>query len=171
MVGALLLTTQVRRFQFPGAHPSRPWFTPRVGAFKFPELKLLLQQPNEAPILASNHRLRQLPGGLSRRLVTWRHRARCRRTLVRTRGYSPEKCTARFFKRIFRFCIGLFHLGLLISSSFVLRSAYIPTIHRFQNRGRRGLAPQSLDQIVSYSVQRPSITRRGRDPAEIWLEL
>jgi hypothetical protein len=31
--------------------------------------------------------------------------------------------------------------------------------------------PRSVDQIVSYSVQRPSITRRGRDPAEIWLEL
>jgi hypothetical protein len=151
------------------AHPSRPWFTRRLGAFEFPESKLLLRQPNEAPILASNHRLRQLSGGFSRRLVTWRHRARFGRILVRTRGYSPEKRTARFFKRIFRLCIGLFHLGLLISSSFVLRSASSPTLLRFLITDRGGLAPRSLDQIVSYSVQRPSIKRRGRDPAELRL--
>jgi hypothetical protein len=119
-------------------HPSRLNFTRRMGDFKFLESKLLLRQPNETPILAGCHRLRHLPGGLSRRLVTWRDRARCWRGLVRSRGYSSEKRTARFFKRIFRNSIGLFHLGLLISSSFVFRSASSPALQLFLNRDRGG---------------------------------
>jgi hypothetical protein len=50
-----------------------------------------------------------------------------------------------------------------------LRSASSPTLLRFLITDRGGLAPRSLDQIVSYSVQRPSIKRRGRDPAELRL--
>jgi len=148
-------------------HPSRLNFTRRMGDFKFLESKLLLRQPNETPILAGCHRLRHLPGGLSRRLVTWRDRARCWRGLVRSRGYSSEKRTARFFKRIFRNSIGLFHLGLLISSSFVFRSASSPALQLLLNSDRGGLAPRSQDQIVSYSVQQPSVTPERRDPEEI----
>jgi hypothetical protein len=146
---------------------SRLNFMRTMGAFKFLESKLLLRQLNEASILAGCRRLHHLPGGLSRRLVTWRHRAGCRRVLIRSRGYSSEKRTARFFKRIFRNSIGLFHLGLLISSSFVFRSASSPALQLLLNSDRGGLAPRSQDQIVSYSVQQPSVTPERRDPEEI----
>jgi hypothetical protein len=148
-------------------HPDRIWFMRGKGAVDFRCPKLSPRQSNEAPILAGCHRLRQLPGGLSRRLVTWCHRAGCRRVLVRRCGYGSEKRTARFFKRIFRFCIGLFHLGLLVSSSFVLRSASSPAIHPFLSSDRGGLAPRSLDQIVSYCVQRPSLSCGRKGQAEI----
>ena len=108
-------------------HSERIWFMRRAEAVESSCSKLSLKQPNEAQGLAGSHRLGQLPGGLARRLIAWCRRARCWRVLVRSCGYSSEKRAARFFKRIFRHSIGLFHLGLLISSSFVSRSASSPT--------------------------------------------
>jgi hypothetical protein len=119
-------------------HPQRIPCTRRPGVVRSRCPKLSLRQPNEAPVLAGTHRLRQLPGGLTGRLVTGCHCAGCWRVLVRGGRYSSEKSTARFFKRIFRHSIGLFHLGLLISSSFVLRSASSPAFRLFLNRGRGG---------------------------------
>jgi len=119
-------------------HPQRIPFTRRPGVVKSRCPKFSLSQPNEAPVLAGSHRLRQLRGGLAGRLVTGCDCAGCWRVLVRGGRYSSEKRTARFFKRIFRHSIGLFHLGLLISSSFVLRSASSPALLLFLNRGRGG---------------------------------
>src|ERR1700691_5052362 len=118
--------------------PERIWFMRRSEAVESSCSKLSFERPNEAQGLAGGHRLGQLPGGLARRLVTWCRRARFWRVLVRSCGYSSEKCAARFLKRIFLHSIGLFHLGLLISSSFVLRSASSPTTQLFLNRGRGG---------------------------------
>jgi hypothetical protein len=109
-----------------------------TGALDFSCPKLTPGQRDEALILAGCHRLGQLRSCLSRRLVAWHHRAGCRRVLVRGCGYRSEKCTARFFKRIFRFCTVLFHLGLLISSSFVLLSASSPAIQLFVLRTATG---------------------------------
>src|SRR5580704_11454480 len=110
----------------------------RAGAVESSCSKFSLQQPNEAQCLAGSHRLGHLPGGLPRRLVTRRYRARRCRDWVRSCSYSSEKRTARFFKRIFGHSICLFHLGLLISSSYVLRSASSSTIQLVLNRGRGG---------------------------------
>jgi hypothetical protein len=119
-------------------HPERMWLMPRAEAVESSRSKLSLKRPNEAHGLAGSQRLRQLPGGLARRLIAWCRRARCWRVLARSCGYSSEKRAARFFKRIFRHSIGLFHLGLLISSSYVLRSASSSTIQLVLNRGRGG---------------------------------
>ena len=119
-------------------HPERMWLMPRAEAVESSRSKLSLKRPNEAHGLAGSQRLRQLPGGLARRLIAWCRRARCWRVLARSCGYSSEKRAARFFKRIFRHSIGLFHLGLLISSSFVSLSASSPTTQLFLNRGRGG---------------------------------
>ena len=95
-------------------------------------------------LLAGRHRLRHLCVGFARRFAVGRHRAGCLRILVRTRGYFSEKCHPRFFEGIFRHCSGLAHLGLLISSSFVLRSTYCRAILPILIRGRGGLARRSL---------------------------
>ena len=110
----------------------------RAGAFESSCSKFSLKQPNQAHCLAGSHRLGHLPGVLPRRLVTWRYRARCCGVWVRSCSCSSEKRTARFFKRIFGHSICLFHLGLLISSSYLLRSASSSTIQLFLNRGRGG---------------------------------
>jgi hypothetical protein len=119
--------------------PERIWCVRRGGAVESSCPKLSRTQPSEAQGLAGRHRLGQWGGGLARRLVTWRYRARCWRVWVRTCGHSSEKRTARFFKRILRHSIGLFHLGLLSprGSRCDQPPAHHPTVSK---QGPRGLA-------------------------------
>jgi hypothetical protein len=117
--------------------------------------------------LAGSRGARQLCCGLLSAFVAQRHRAGCRCILVRRCVCLPKKCAAGFFKRILRHCVRLIHLGLLISSWFVLRSASSQLSNRLQIRARRGLAPWCLDQIVSRYIQRPSATYDRREQVDI----
>jgi hypothetical protein len=120
--------------------------------------------------LARRHCRRRLRRGLSNRLVTRSHRAILRRARIRRDPcLSEERCTS-LFKGIFLHWLGLAHLGLLISSSFILMPAPILAVHLFEIRGRRGLAIGPRDQIVSYCAQPISITAGRTDRSDLLSE-
>jgi hypothetical protein len=111
-----------------------------------------------------------LAGGLSRGLGLWRHLTNLRRARLRRHDRFPEERCAGLFERIFLHWAGLAHLGLLISSSFILLPAPILAVHPFEIRGRRGPAIRPLEQIVSYCVHRLSITVGRRDRSDLLSE-
>jgi hypothetical protein len=87
----------------------------------------------------------QLAGSISYGLSRWHHRAGLRRTRLRRHAYLTEECCAGFLERIFLHWAGLAHLGLLISSFFILLPAPFRAVGPLKNMGRRGLATRPKD--------------------------
>jgi len=87
----------------------------------------------------------QLARGLSYGLSRWHHRAGLRRARLRRHAYLTKECCAGFLERIFLHWAGLAHLGLLISSFFILLPAPFLAVGVFKNMARRGLATRPKD--------------------------
>jgi len=133
-----------------GSHPSRSGSVRRVGVVDVRASKLWPRPRTNRRGLAGSQGASQLSCGLLHGFVARRHRAGRRCVLARRGVCLAEKCAAGLFKRILLHHTGLFHLGLLISSSFLLRSSSSPAFPCFPNRARGGLVQRSLDQIASY---------------------